>query len=74
MRSGLRFCATLAVIDAHAAGQTDPVQVQRVGPDLVFSLLWDILAPAAPARSTKYVLDDRCHEQECLPNNRGQFQ
>jgi len=43
MRSGLRFCDKLAVIDAHAAGQTEPVQVQRVGPDLVFSRLWDEL-------------------------------
>jgi hypothetical protein len=43
MRSGLRFCQKLAVIDAHAAGQTEPVQVQRVGPDLVFSRLWETL-------------------------------
>ena len=43
MRSGLRFCDQLAVIDAHAAGQTEPVQVQRVGPNLVFSRLWDEL-------------------------------
>jgi transposase len=43
MRSGLRFCAQLAVIDAHAAGQTEPVQVQRVGPDLVFGRLWETL-------------------------------
>jgi len=43
MRSGLRFCEKLAVIDAHAAGQTEPVQVQRVGPDLVFSRLWEAL-------------------------------
>ena len=43
MRSGLRFCKKLAVIDAHAAGQTEPVQVQRVGPDLVFSRLWEAL-------------------------------
>lgn len=41
MRSGLRFCEKLAVIDAHAAGQTEPVQVQRVGPDMVFSRLWE---------------------------------
>jgi hypothetical protein len=40
MRSGLRFCDQLAVIDAHAAGQTEPVAVQRVGPDLVFSRVW----------------------------------
>jgi hypothetical protein len=43
MRSGLRFCQKLAVIDAHAAGQTEPVQVQRVGPDLVFGRLWETL-------------------------------
>jgi transposase len=43
IRSGLRFCEKLAVIDAHAAGQTDPVQIQRVGPDLVFGRLWETL-------------------------------
>jgi hypothetical protein len=43
LRSGLRFCEKLAVIDAHAAGQTEPVQVQRVGPDLVFGRLWEAL-------------------------------
>ena len=43
MRSGLRFCEKLAVIDAHAAGQTEPVNVQRVGPDLVFGRLWESL-------------------------------
>jgi hypothetical protein len=43
MRSGLRFCEELAVIDAHAAGQTEPVRVQRVGPDLVFGRLWETL-------------------------------
>jgi hypothetical protein len=40
LRSGLRFCNKLAVIDAHAAGQTQPVKVERVGPDLVFGRLW----------------------------------
>lgn len=43
MRSGLRFCEQLTIIDAHAAGQTQPVQVQRVGPDLVFGRLWESL-------------------------------
>ena len=43
MRSGLRFCEKLAVLDAHAAGQTEPAQVQRVGPDLVFGRLWETL-------------------------------
>jgi Transposase DDE domain len=43
MRSGMRFCEKMAVIDAHAAAQTEPVQVQRVGPDLVFGRLWETL-------------------------------
>ena len=43
LRSGVRFCQRLAVIDAHAAGQTQAVQVQRIGPDLVFGRLWQEL-------------------------------
>lgn len=43
LRSGLRFCGQLAVLDAHAAGQTEPVRVERVGPDLVFGRLWEDL-------------------------------
>jgi hypothetical protein len=40
MRSGVRHCEGLAVLDAHAAGQMAPVSVRRIGPDLVFSRLW----------------------------------
>jgi transposase len=40
IRSGLRHCEKLAVIDAHAAGETQAVTVQRIGPDLVFGRLW----------------------------------
>jgi transposase len=40
MRSALRHCENLAVIDAHAAGQTEPVTVLRIGPELVFGRLW----------------------------------
>ena len=40
MRSGLRHCENLALIDAHAAGQTEPVRVLRIGPELVFGRLW----------------------------------
>lgn len=40
LRSGLRLCEQLTVIDAHAAGQTQPVALRRIGPDLVFSRLW----------------------------------
>lgn len=41
MRSGLRFCKQLAVLDAHAAGETEAVAVRRIGPDLVFGRLWE---------------------------------
>ena len=59
MRSGLRFCQKMAVIDAHAAGQTEPVAVQRVGPDLVFGRLWENLQlPAILER----VLESRRYE------------
>lgn len=52
LRSGLRFCEQMAVIDAHAAGQTEPVAVQRVGPDLVFGRLWENLQLPAILRRT----------------------
>lgn len=42
IRSGLRFCKKMAVIDAHASGQTEPVAVRRVGPELVFGRLWEL--------------------------------
>lgn len=41
LRSGLRLCERLTVVDAHAAGKTDPVAVRCIGPDLVFSRLWE---------------------------------
>jgi Transposase DDE domain len=40
MRSGVRHCEGLAVLDAHAAGQMEPVSVRRIGPGLVFGRLW----------------------------------
>lgn len=43
LRSGLRFSQKLAVVDAHAAGQTHAVAVRHIGPDLVFSRLWQEL-------------------------------
>lgn len=63
MRSGVRFCERLAILDAHAAGQTEPVQVQRVGPDLVFSRLWEelqlpaIIQRARQARRFRFDLE-----------------
>ena len=41
LRSGLRLGERLTVVDAHAAGKTEPVAVRRIGPDLVFSRLWE---------------------------------
>jgi hypothetical protein len=62
MRSGIHFCEKLAVIDAHAAGQTEPVQVQRVGPDLVFGRLWEGLQLGTILKRTlqsrRYEFDD----------------
>ena len=40
LRSGLRLCDNIAVLDAHAAGKAKPVQILRIGPDLVFGRLW----------------------------------
>jgi transposase len=40
MSSGLRHCESFAVIDAHAAGEIEPVAIRRIGPDLVFARLW----------------------------------
>lgn len=40
MRSGVRHCQSFAVLDAHAAGETQPAAVRRIGPDLVFGRLW----------------------------------
>ena len=40
MRWGLRHCESFAVIDAHAAGEIQPVAIRRIGPDLVFARLW----------------------------------
>jgi hypothetical protein len=40
MRSGLRHCQGFAVLDAHATGETQPVAVRRIGPDLIFGRLW----------------------------------
>lgn len=40
LRSGLRLCENIVVLEAHAAGKTEPVQIRRIGPDLVFGRLW----------------------------------
>ena len=40
LRSGLRFSEKIRVLDAHAAGETEPVCVRKIGADLVFGRLW----------------------------------
>ena len=42
MRSGLRLCKRLVVLDAHRAGETEAVSVRKIGPDLVFGRLWEL--------------------------------
>jgi hypothetical protein len=70
LRSGLRFCQKLTVIDAHAAGQTEPVAVSRVGPFLakIDQLLVENAENAIPAAinmrqatMTARLLHDSCH-------------
>jgi hypothetical protein len=36
----LRHCESFAVLDAHAAGEIEPVAIRRIGPGLVFARLW----------------------------------
>ena len=59
MRSGLRHCEDFAVIDAHKAGETKPVAVRRIGPDLVFARLWKQSGIPEALQST---LKDRRYE------------
>jgi DDE family transposase len=44
LRSGLKHCAKIKVLDAHSAGETKPVSIRKIGPDLVFGRLWQELA------------------------------
>jgi hypothetical protein len=43
LRSGLKHCESIRVLEAHAAGQTEPVVIRSIGPDLVFGRLWQEL-------------------------------
>lgn len=43
LRSGLRYCKQIKVLEAHAGGETRPVAIRKIGPDLVFSRLWERL-------------------------------
>ena len=43
LRSGLRFSQKVKVLDAHAAGTTEPVSILKIGANLVFGRLWKSL-------------------------------
>lgn len=43
LRSGLRFARKVKVLDAHAAGETEPVSIAKIGPDLVVGRLWQAM-------------------------------
>jgi len=47
LRCGLRLSRRLVVLEAQAAGQTEPVAVRKIGPDLVFGRLWEQTGMAA---------------------------
>lgn len=51
LRSGLRFAQKVKVLDAHAAGETEPVSVAKIGPDLVFGRLWKTMGLGEIVRS-----------------------
>jgi len=44
LRSGLKYCERIQVLDAHASGDTKPVSIFKIGPHLVFGRLWQDLA------------------------------
>jgi hypothetical protein len=63
LRSGLRFARKIKVLDALAAGETEPVSINKIGPDLVFGRLWqstglrEILAALASKRKHGFDLE-----------------
>ena len=63
IRSGLRYCQRVKVIDAHTAGETEPVSITKIGPELVFGRLWqkmgmgEIIAELAGVRRHSFNLE-----------------
>lgn len=43
LRSGIKYCQKIKVLEAHAQGELTPVSIHRIGPDLVFARLWEQL-------------------------------
>ena len=56
IRSGMRFCEKLSVIDAAENRQGDGAATVRIGPDLVFGRLWERMGIRAELQS---LLKDR---------------
>jgi len=56
IRSGMRFCEKLAVIDAASNGEGEGAATIRIGPDLVFGRLWERLGIQAELQA---LLKDR---------------
>ena len=43
LRSGLKYCQKIKVLEAHQKGELNPVSIHRMGPNLVFGRLWEEL-------------------------------
>ena len=43
LRSGIKYCQKIKVLEAHAQGELAPVAIRKIGPQLVFGRLWDEL-------------------------------
>jgi len=41
LHSGLRHCKEIKVLRAHSEGETKPVAIRKIGPNLVFGRLWN---------------------------------
>jgi transposase len=59
IRSGVRFCERLAVLDAGDRGESGAARIERIGPDLVFGRLWRELGFEKILRG---LLEDRRYE------------
>src|SRR5690606_29412419 len=63
LRSGLKHCESIRVLEAHAAGETEPVAIRSIGPDLVFGRLWqelgigEVIADVAKGRRHEFSLE-----------------
>lgn len=63
LRSGLKHCESIRVLEAHAAGETEPVAIRSIGPDLVFGRLWqelgigEVIAEVSKRRKHEFSLE-----------------